>query len=123
MKPGVLLVDDDDDLLEAMAELVEEFAGRPVVKAHSVAELESVGEAALASDVAIMDINLGPDAPSGLEALHWLLDRHYAGRVVFLTGHAAGFPLVEQARRMKGVQVVSKPIGCERLLDLLRSPR
>lgn len=123
MKRGVLLVDDDDDLLEAMAELVELYAGRPVVKAHSVAELASVGDAALASDVAIVDINLGPEAPSGIEAHHWLVDRHYTGRVVFLTGHAAGFPLVEEARQMHGVVVLSKPIACERLLDLLEPAR
>jgi DNA-binding NtrC family response regulator len=119
MPRGVLLVDDDDDLLQAMAELVEQFAGRRVLKAHSLAELEALGDAALASEVAIMDINLGPHAPSGIDALRWLTSHEYAGRVVFLTGHAAGFPLVEEARRMRGVKVISKPIPCDRLLALL----
>ncbi len=115
----MLLLDDDDDLLQSMAELVEQLGGRRVLKAHSVAELMEMGDAALASEVAIMDINLGPRAPNGIDALRWLVERNYSGRIVFLTGHAAGFPLVEEARRMRGVQVVSKPIGCQRLLGLL----
>jgi FixJ family two-component response regulator len=89
------------------------------MKAHSVAELMAMGDAALASEVAIMDINLGPSAPSGIDALRWLVEQNYTGRVVFLTGHAVGYPLVEEARRMRGVQVVSKPIACDRLLGLL----
>lgn len=117
----VLLVDDDDDLLQAMAEVVGQVGGQRVVMAHSVAELDAIGDAALVSELAILDINLGPRVPNGMDALRWLEARDYAGRVVFLTGHAAGFPLVEEARRMGGIEVLSKPISCERLLGLLEA--
>jgi len=122
MGSDVLLLDDDDDLLDSVAELIELAASRRVLKARSVAELTAHESEALACGLAILDINLGPDVPSGLDALDWLCAHNFAGRAVFLTGHAPGFPLVEEARKKANVQVLSKPISADKLLSLLEAP-
>jgi FixJ family two-component response regulator len=118
----VLLLDDDCDLLDSVAELIESATGRRVWKARSLGELTALGEQALRSELAILDINLGTGVPSGLDALRWLGERRFPGRVIFLTGHAHTFPLVEEARRTEGIQVLSKPIGSPQLLALLERP-
>jgi DNA-binding NtrC family response regulator len=115
---SVLVLDDDQDLVEAISEIIELVANRRVLKLHSVDDLLRTGSAALSSELAILDINLGPGAPTGLDALRWLEAHHFAGRAVFLTGHAAGLPIVEAARAA-GVPVLSKPITLEQLQTLL----
>jgi FixJ family two-component response regulator len=119
MGNAVLLLDDDEDLLEAMSELIEVIAGRPVLRTRTVAELVSLEAQALACCVAILDINLGEGAPSGIDALRWLKARGFVGRIVFLTGHARTQPLVDEARRVADVDVLSKPLASEQFLALL----
>jgi FixJ family two-component response regulator len=121
MNRDVLLLDDDDDCLDALAELIELAAGRRVRKTHSVRELQDLGEQVLECELAILDVNLGPGVPSGLDALRWLIGKNFCGRIVFLTGHAPTFPLVDEAKRTAGVRVLTKPIESEELLELLAS--
>lgn len=116
MDGDVVVVDDDDDLLDAVAELVEETTKRRVWKARSVAELMKLGSHALDCELAILDVNLGADAPSGLDALNWLTERQFKGRALFLTGHARSY---QDARTSTTVPVLSKPISGEDLLALL----
>jgi DNA-binding NtrC family response regulator len=118
MDGDVVVVDDDDDLLDAVAELVEETTRRRVWKARSVAELMTLGRHALDCEVAILDVNLGAGAPSGLDALNWLNERQFKGRALFLTGHAPSYQLVQDARMSTKVPVLSKPISGEDLLAL-----
>jgi ActR/RegA family two-component response regulator len=103
-------------------ELIELSANRRVWKARSVAEMAALERQALACGLAILDINLGPGVPSGLDALDWLCARQFGGRTVFLTGHAPGFPLVEEARKLARVEVLSKPLSADKLLSLLEAP-
>jgi FixJ family two-component response regulator len=123
MTATVLLLDDDVDLLDSVADLLETVARCQILKARSVAELIAHGDAALGCRLAILDINLGAGQPSGLDALRWLDERRFAGRTVFLTGHARTFPLVEEARRQRqDIAVLSKPITSAELLALLEPP-
>jgi len=122
MGSDVLLLDDDGDLLDSVAELIELSTNRRVWKARSVAEVAALESEALGCGLAILDINLGAGVPSGLDALDWLCARKFAGRAVFLTGHAPGFPLVEEVRRMARVEVLSKPLSADKLLSLLEAP-
>lgn len=115
----VLVLDDDEDLLVSLAELIEFLARRRVYKVRSVAELSQLGAEALRCRLAILDINLGLDAPNGLDAWKWLQEHRFDGRAVFLTGHAPDHPLVADARRIDGVEVLSKPISSERIFALL----
>jgi DNA-binding response OmpR family regulator len=114
---SVLLLDDDDDLRMVMCELFS-AKGVTCVAAASLAELERIGDAALACQLALLDVNLGPGAPSGVDVYRWLGAHSYAGRIVFLTGHARTFPGVAQAREL-GAEVLEKPVAVSTLLGLL----
>jgi DNA-binding response OmpR family regulator len=115
----VLIVDDDRDLRETLAEVVAMFGGRAIT-VSSVAELEAVAPDAGALDLAILDVNLGPGVPSGVDAYRWLRTHRFTGRVLFLTGHARSHPLVSEVTRMDGVRVQAKPISFEELRKLLQ---
>ena len=119
MDGDVVIVDDDDDLLDAVSELIEEMSERRVWKARSVAELMTLGAHALNCELAILDVNLGADAPSGLDALNWLKEQQFKGRALFLTGHAPSYQLVQNAWTSTHVPVLSKPISGNDLLALL----
>lgn len=114
----ILLLDDDEDLLYALADLVRAIAPGELLLLRSVAELEAHGAEALACDLAILDINLGPHQPSGLDAHAWLTANGFGGRVIFLTGHAAAHPLVGAAGR-SGSRVLRKPFALDDLRKLL----
>lgn len=122
MGKRVLLLDDDDDLLASMSDLIRLAFSRDVLKVHSFDELREHGDEALACDLAILDINLGPGEPSGLDALGWLRDRGFAAPVVFLTGHARTHPLVAQAQESGEAEVLEKPITSRNLGEVLEAP-
>lgn len=119
----VLLLDDDEDLRNALSELIALLTGHRCLALASVAELKARREDSLACDIAILDINLGADQPSGLDAYDWLSREHFAGRVAFLTGHAHSHPLVARAATLGDARVYGKPIGSDELCDLLGAPR
>jgi FixJ family two-component response regulator len=112
----VLLVDDDDDVLDSLADLIALVSKRHVRTARSLAEVEGLNGELASFGLAVLDINLGAGMPSGLDVLRWLRSRHFAARIVFLTGHAGDLPLVKQARAT-GVEMFSKPIE----VDVLRA--
>jgi FixJ family two-component response regulator len=114
---SVLFVDDDSDLREVLGELLES-EGATCLSVGSVHELVALGPKALGCDLAILDVNLGPGQPSGLNARSWLLDNAFRGRVVFLTGHSHTFPGLSEARAL-GVDVFEKPASVELILELL----
>jgi DNA-binding NtrC family response regulator len=116
----VLFLDDDSDLREAMASVLTDLAHEPVT-VGSVAELKAQEERALRSKLAIIDLNLGVGAPSGVDAYRWLRSRSFAGRVAFLTGHGRSFPLVREAMKLGDPSVVNleKPLSMDDLEALL----
>jgi len=118
MSPTVVLLDDDDDLREALVELFDS-SGCECFPAASVEELQRLPSRSLESNVALLDINLGAERQSGLDAFRWLQAQHFGGQIVFLTGHAKSHPLVEEARRLSGVRVMEKPMPMDELLALV----
>jgi ActR/RegA family two-component response regulator len=108
------LLDDDTDLLEILSELLQERGCRCLL-ARSVEELKALPEV-LTADVAVLDINLGSGQPSGIDAYDWLLSQDFAGRLLFLTGHAHAHPLVARAERLNRANVLDKPLDGEVLL-------
>jgi FixJ family two-component response regulator len=110
------LLDDDADLLEALADLLQTRNCRSVL-ARSVDELKSKEREVLESDVAVLDINLGPGLPTGLDAYDWLLAHNYKGRLLFLTGHAHAHPLVARAEKLRRAEVLDKPMDGALLLE------
>jgi len=115
----VLYVEDDDDLRDAVVELVTAVLERRCVGVGSYEELVAMGEEALACGVAILDISLGANRKSGIDAYAWLRHHGYAGRIVFLTGHASMHPLVVEAHRVGDAEIFSKPIEPDRIRSIV----
>lgn len=116
----VLVLDDDPDMRESLAEVLALYGSGPCLCVGSLAELVARGSEALACRLAILDVNLGVGQPSGLDAMTWLLPHGFTGKVVFLTGHAHTHPLVVEARRLPNVAVMVKPVDCDWLSRLLK---
>jgi DNA-binding NtrC family response regulator len=116
----VLYVEDNDDLRELVVELITVVLERRCVGVGSYEELVALGEEAFVGcDMAILDINLGPNRRSGIDAYAWLRDKGYTGRIVFLTGHASTHPLVVEAERIGDAAIFSKPIDPDRLRSIV----
>jgi FixJ family two-component response regulator len=118
-RPGVLFLDDDEDLRETFSDLVRTVFDRECFGLRNVRELVALGDRALRCGLAILDINLGRDAASGLDAYAWLHRHGFAGRIVFLTGHANSHPLVVEASRIGDAEVVAKPVSFDALSSLI----
>lgn len=105
----MLIVDDDEDLRETLGDVLASLHTNSV-KVGSLRDIERRNEELAGCFLALLDINLGPNEPSGLDVCAWLLAHDFTGHIVFMTGHAAGYPLVMDARAMRGVAILQKPI-------------
>ena len=122
--PGfVLFVEDDDDLRETFVELITVVLGRRCIGVGSYQEVVALEKDVPACGAAILDINLGPGQPSGIDAYQWLRKKGYAERVVFLTGHASTHPLVTEATRIGDAELFSKPIDPDQIRLIVEGAR
>lgn len=119
----VLYVEDNDDLRTAAVEVVTVVLERRCVGVGSYEELVALGDDALGCSVAILDINLGANRKSGIDAYIWLRHNGFTGRIVFLTGHAGTHPLVVEAQRLGDAEIFSKPIEPDRLRSIVTGAR
>ena len=119
----VLYVEDNDDLRELVVELVTVVLKHRCVGVGSYEELVGLGEKVLGCSIAILDINLGPNQPSGIDAYRWLRAKEYRGRIVFLTGHASTHPLVVEAKLIGDAEIYSKPIDPDCLRSIIERKR
>lgn len=116
----VAVLDDSGDLVELICLLLSTTAEADCIGAESVADLKARANEVLATDLAVLDVNLGPGVPSGIDAYTWLVQQGYQGRIVFLTGHGATHPLVREALALGGVEVLEKPVEVEEILALVK---
>jgi FixJ family two-component response regulator len=119
----VLYLEDNDDLRGLVVELVTDVLDRRCVAVGSFEELVALGDDALGCSVAILDINLGGNRKSGIDAYAWLRHMGYTGRIVFLTGHASTHPLVVEAQRIGDAEILSKPIELDCLQSIVEGKR
>jgi len=112
-------VEDNDDLRELVVELVTAVLKHRCVGVGSYEELVGLGDEALGCSIAILDINLGSNRRSGIDAYAWLRAKGYTGRIVFLTGHASTQPLVVEAKRIGDAEIFSKPIDPDRFRSIV----
>ena len=119
----VLFLEDNDDLRQTCVELITVVLERRCVGVGSYKELVALGNEVLACDAAILDINLGPNQPSGIDAYEWLRHTGYSGRIVFLTGHASTHPLVTEAIRIGDAEIFSKPIDPDQIQSIVEGVR
>jgi DNA-binding NtrC family response regulator len=120
MADRVFVLEDDDDLRNVLVDLVQRASGRECLGLRSLSDIRAQRAAVLDSALGLLDVNLGAGEPSGLDAFAWLRAERFAGRIVFLTGHAETHPLVARAAQMGEASVLRKPIATDQLLALLR---
>jgi DNA-binding NtrC family response regulator len=113
---SIVLLDDSDDLRELMPLLLESWLGVSCISFAHLMDLEQHSEEVLRAKVAILDINLGPNEPDGVEAFHWLMAHGFQGKVLFFTGHARTNPEVALAEE-SGVEVLEKPLQPDMLMS------
>jgi DNA-binding NtrC family response regulator len=118
---SILILDDDEDLRDVLSTTVQEVFRWDCMSVGSVRALIDLGSRALAASLAIIDINLGLEQPSGLDAFAWLREKRFGGRIVFLTGHAASHPLVDMAQREQLASIYQKPLTIVELGQLLEA--
>ena len=120
---AVLFVDDDEDLREVMQDILRAVGVHRIVTAASLREVQGRRDEALDCKLAILDINLGTGEPSGVNVYEWLEREGFTGNIVFLTGHAANDPRVQQAANLAGSVIASKPLSVAELRDLIGRTR
>ncbi len=118
-RESILLVDDSALLLELTRYFVESVCHRQAILAHSLREVQLQSDQALASDRAILDINLGRSEPSGLDIYHWLRSAGYTKPIYFLTGHASHADLASQGEVISDAKVLKKPLPADELIQLI----
>ena len=111
------LLDDDTDLLEILAELLQErdcqLSARALARGAEGARSRGCWRRTWPSSTSTS----GSGQPSGIDAYDWLLSQNFAGRLLFLTGHAHSHPLVARAERLNRAIVLAKPLDGDVLLD------
>src|SRR5687768_12560398 len=101
----VVFLDDSQDLRDLISTLLQTMLGVECSCFSSLVELEQHPDEVLHARVAILDINLGPEAPDGVDAFNWLMDHGFSGKVLFFTGHARTNPQVVQAQK-RGAEIL-----------------
>ena len=118
--PTILVMDDDIDLLEVLQETLVTLCNvNQVITATSMDSVQQQKDKILNCELAILDVNLGAERPSGVNVAQGLRDNGFKGKIVFLTGHAVSDPEVLAATRMPNTKVVAKPIGLQQLLGFV----
>ena len=115
----IVFLDDSEDLRELMPVLLASTLGEECRCFGSLMEFENHADDVLRARVAILDINLGPNVPDGVDAFHWLMDHGFQGKVLFFTGHARTNPQVAVAER-KGVTILEKPLHPDKLISFVQ---
>jgi FixJ family two-component response regulator len=115
----VVFLDDNDDLRQLMPELLESTLGVECMAFASVQDFENHPKEVLLAKVAILDINLGPNTPDGIDAFNWLKQRGFRGKILFFTGHARANPQLALAEK-DGAQILEKPVHPDVLVSAVR---
>ncbi len=120
MDGPVLVIDDDKDLRELMSEFIRGVCGRESLCLASFRELVAAKDEALRCTTALLDVNLGAGQPSGIDAYRFLVEHGFSGKLYFFTGHAHLYPLLRELQTLGRVQVLSKPVDSDKLMEVLR---
>jgi FixJ family two-component response regulator len=114
---GILVLDDDADVRDSMELALQEAGAGYVLAAARFRDLEASG--VLDCSCAVLDVNLGPNEPTGIDAARWLRNQGFTGRILFLTGHAGAYPSIRQTCDELNASLIEKPADIDRLLDVI----
>ena len=115
----IVFLDDSEDLRELLPILIKSLLGEECRSFGNLKEFEDHMEEVLLARVVILDINLGPNVPDGVDAFHWLMKHGFQGKVLFFTGHARSNPQVALAER-SGVAILEKPVHPDILISSVK---
>jgi DNA-binding NtrC family response regulator len=115
----IVFLDDNEDLRELLPALLETTLGVECLAFANVVDFENHSAQVLNAKVAILDINLGPDVPDGVDAFNWLMEHGFRGKILFFTGHARANPQVALAEK-DGARILEKPIHPDKLVAAVR---
>jgi FixJ family two-component response regulator len=116
---SVLIIDDDDDLRVTLGDVMSAACHAECLTLPDVESMIRAADQVLGCLLAVIDINLGPGQPSGLDAQLWLKNHGFEGCIILLTGHAATHPLVQEAMANGAARIMQKPIDPRKLCALL----
>ena len=109
-----MFLDDNEDLRELMPVLLKTALGLDCLCFGNLAEIQRHEQEVLEAKLAILDINLGPSVPDGIDAFHWLKAHGFHGKVLFLTGHARNNP--RASAEIDGAKLLEKPLRPDQLV-------
>jgi DNA-binding NtrC family response regulator len=115
----VLFVEDSNDLCQIMETMCQSLWGVECICLPSMSAVLERAAQVLRTDLAILDVNLGPGEPSGTEIYRWLQGQNYRGEIVFLSGHTRTDPQVVEATKIPGVVFFQKPLGFSQIEALI----
>ena len=118
MRARVVFLDDNEDLRELVPMLLTSTLGVECLSFGSLMEIQNRSGDVLIAQLAILDINLGSNAPNGIDAFNWLTAHGFPGKTIFLTGHARTNPQVSLAER-SGAEVLEKPLHPDQLVSFV----
>lgn len=114
-EPGVTIIDDDEDIREALTGLLRSV-GLRVRPFASVQEFRAAGGMERAGCL-VLDIRL--PGRSGLDFYDELLAEHLRIPVIFISGHA-DIPMSVRAMKAGAVEFLTKPLRHQDLLDAIQ---
>lgn len=117
---SVLLLDDDKDLCILMCSIFEELGLRGVC-IHSYNELQQIDLQKENFDLIFLDINLGAGTKNGIDAYEWVKSQKYDKKIVFFTGHARNYPLLQAKLSEPNVSILEKPAELETIEEILKA--
>lgn len=117
---SVLLLDDDKDLCVLMISIFTELEIKGTC-VHSFDELQKIDLKKENFDLVFLDINLGPGVKNGIDAYDWVKSKHFNKKIVFFTGHARNYPLLQAKLGEPNVSVLEKPAELETIEKILQA--
>lgn len=117
----IFFLDDSEEYLDVMKVFVQAACNCEAITCSNIESMQDQIEAILKSEMAFLDINLGLNQPSGIQAYRWLKSQGYNKPVFFLTGHAKDSDEAKQAQVFDDVRVIQKPIAALDFRALIES--
>jgi PAS domain S-box-containing protein len=117
--PGVLVVEDNDDVRE-LAESVLEMAGYAVHAAASGEQALALLEGGVQADLLFTDVIM-PGGMNGLELVDKVRQTHPDMPVLVTTGYMDELPRPERGERGQALDILAKPYKHEDLLERVRT--
>ncbi|MEZ0391998.1 MAG: response regulator [Pseudobdellovibrionaceae bacterium] len=119
MPADVLYIDDCQELREIIPELIRYNLNRTCLSLSGLSQIKEKFSSGHSCKVVILDIDLGPGQPSGIDIFQWLQSQGFKGKMFFLTGHGMSHPFSQEAKKL-GIQIFEKPLHSKILLESVR---